>query len=111
MSEEISCRPVCKTTWDDFETLFESKGGPNYCWCMAWRPMEKEKSRDSKSDKKEALKNSVDHDIPVGLLAYEGSNPIAWCSIAPRDTYRSLSGDETKEDVWSLVCFYIKSEY
>lgn len=109
--KDITIKSVDQTTWDDFESLFESKGGPSYCWCMVWREIEKGKSRSSKSDKKEALKNCVDHNIPVGLLAYKDSEPIAWCSIAPRDTYRSLGGDETKEDVWSLVCFFIKKEY
>jgi GNAT superfamily N-acetyltransferase len=111
MVENLTYKPVTRENWHDLELLFESKGGPHYCWCMPWREMEQGKSRNSKSDKKEALKNSVNDNIPVGLLAYDDSNPIAWCSIAPRDTYRALGGDETIENVWSLVCFFIKKEY
>jgi GNAT superfamily N-acetyltransferase len=46
--------------------------------------------------------------------AYRDGAPIAWCSIAPRDTYRHLGGlddFETPERVWALACFFIKREY
>jgi GNAT superfamily N-acetyltransferase len=34
---------------------------------------------------------------------------VAWCSIAPRDTYRRLGGVEADggERVWSLACFFV----
>jgi hypothetical protein len=35
--ETIIIRPVARNNWTDFEALFESKGGPSYCWCMVWR--------------------------------------------------------------------------
>ena len=45
---------------------------------------------------------------PVGLLGYLGSEPVAWCSVAPRSTYRKLvSDDSDDEGVWSVVCFFI----
>jgi len=40
-----------------------------------------------------------------------GKEAIAWCSIAPRESFRELSGDESLTDVWALVCFYIKREF
>lgn len=49
--------------------------------------------------------------IPIGLLAYLENKPIGWCSIAPRETYKKLGGDETKAGVWSLVCFFIKRQF
>lgn len=36
-NKNVIIKPVDKNNWRDFETLFESKGGPHYCWCMAWR--------------------------------------------------------------------------
>ena len=48
---------------------------------------------------------------PIGLLTYIGNEAIAWCSIAPRETYQRLGGDETLEDVWSIACFFIKKEH
>lgn len=53
----------------------------------------------------------MDKDFPVGLLCYSNSEPIAWCSIAPRDSYRDLQGNKLLTNVWSLVCFFIKREF
>jgi len=39
------------------------------------------------------------------------SEPIAWCSVAPRESYQRLGGDESFENVWSIACFYIKKEF
>jgi hypothetical protein len=32
--------------------------------------------------------------VPIGLLCYDKAEAIGWCSIAPRDSYRELSGDK-----------------
>src|SRR5687767_5374795 len=104
-------KPVDAKTWKDLVTLFESKGGPHYCWCMVWRNMKDGTSRSSDTGKKASLKSYIARKIPVGLLGYSGKEAIAWCSIAPRESFRKLSGDDSLKDVWSLVCFYIKKEF
>lgn len=109
--EKLHYAPVDQTNWTDLEKLFESKGGPHHCWCMVWRNMEEGKDRSNKGDKKAALENYVAHQKPVGLLCYDQTEAIAWCSIAPRESYRELSGDTSLPDVWSLVCFFVKKEY
>src|SRR4029077_14548102 len=46
--------------------------------------------------------------MTVGLLGYLNKEPVAWCSVAPRSTYRRLfeqGGDE--EGVWSIACFFV----
>ena len=108
---ELRFTPVNKSTWPDLEKLFESRGGPHNCWCMVWRNMNEGTDRANKADKKASLKSHVDNGFPVGLLCYDNSEPIAWCSVAPRESYRELSGDSSLTDVWSLVCFFIKREY
>lgn len=108
---ELLYIPVDKSNWTDLEKLFECKGGPHNCWCMVWRNMNEGTDRANKVDKKASLKNYVDNQNPVGLLCYDHSEAIAWCSIAPRESYRELSGDNSLTNVWSLVCFFIKKEY
>lgn len=103
--------PVDKSNWADLETLFESKGGPHNCWCMVWRKMNEGTDRTKKADKKESLKQYVFNQSPVGLICYDNAEAVAWCSIAPRESYRELSGDHSLTNVWSLVCFFIKREY
>ena len=47
--------------------------------------------------------------MTVGLLGYLMGEPVAWVSIAPRETYRDLGGPQarTDEKIWSLACMYI----
>jgi GNAT superfamily N-acetyltransferase len=97
--------------WGDFERLFESRGGPKNCWCMVWRASAKTTKG---PDRKAAIQQYVCDDMPIGLLGYSEGEPVAWCSIAPRPTYRDLGGPndafERPEQVWSLVCFFIRRE-
>jgi GNAT superfamily N-acetyltransferase len=57
------------------------------------------------------MKRRVSSAEPIGLLGYLDSEPVAWCSVAPRDTYRAsmsnvMPGDET-QSIWSIVCFFV----
>jgi GNAT superfamily N-acetyltransferase len=107
---EIRFEEVTPDNWQDFETLFEGKGGPKNCWSMVWRALPGG-SRGDKAAKKQAIKDRILEKQPVGLLGYRGTEPFAWCSVAPRDTYRPLGGlDDDDRVVWSLVCMFLKSE-
>ena len=107
---ELAFRPVDRETWADFAALFESKGGPGYCWCMAWRPLAK-KARGDVPARKAAMQALVDAGVPVGILAYEAGEPVGWCSIAPRDSHRPLGGpDGDGETIWSLACFFLRRD-
>lgn len=94
--------------WPDFEHLFESRGGPKACWCMVWRATPAEaKHRDGPS-RKAAMAGRVSAGIPVGLLGYVAGEPVAWCSVAPRSTYRHLTDDDSgDESIWSIACFFV----
>src|SRR5688500_672488 len=109
-SNKLTYKPVDTKNWKDMVSLFESRGAPSYCWCMVWREMNEGASRSDKAAKKASLKKYVTKKIPIGLLCYQGKDPIAWCSVVPRESFRNLGGDDTLKDVWSLVCFYIKRD-
>ena len=110
--EGVKFFEVDRSRWDDLERLFESKGGPSYCWCMVWRPMPKGSSHSDRHAKKEGLRQQVLQGTPVGILGYVEGEPIAWCSIAPRDSYRKLGGpDDQSRDVWSIVCFFVHRRF
>ena len=51
----------------------------------------------------------IDAGTPVGILAEIDGKTIAWCSVAPRETYRKLSKrqDDSETGAWSIVCFYV----
>ena len=60
------------------------------------------------------MQSKVEARVPIGILGYRDGAPIAWCSIAPRDTYRHLGGLddlETPQRVWALACFFVKREH
>lgn len=99
---------MTRATKDDFVALFESKGAPSYCWCMAWRAHAEEAKAKGK-DRKPFMMKRIDARTPVGLVGYLVGEPVAWVSIAPKDTFRGGLGGPEPEDgeaVWSLVCMF-----
>ena len=111
MTPSLEFHEVTSERWPDLQRLFEAPGGPKYCWCMVWRPMPGEASRGGRPEKKAAMQQLVLRGESVGILGYSDGQPVAWCSIAPRPTYRNLGGlqdpDELPESVWALVCMFI----
>ena len=112
-------RPITKENWGDLASLFECRGGPKYCWCMAWRN-KPSRMRDLKSNArrialKAELHGYVCSGTPVGIVMLEGREAIGWCSVAPRASYRKLGGlavaGENPACVWSIVCFFVKREF
>ena len=110
---ELVFREVDRDSWSDFAALFGAKGGPSYCWCMAWRPMSPKDRAGSSAVRRKAMKALVDAGVPVGILAYRDDAPVGWCSIAPRDSYRPLGGPEEEGEgtIWSIACFFIPREH
>lgn len=109
MTPALTFRPVDKGTVEDFTALFEAKGGPSYCWCMAWRVTADEAKTTKGSERRPFMLQRIADGVPVGLLAYRDGAAVGWVSVAPRDTYRGLGGPpaEAGEVVWSIGCFYV----
>jgi GNAT superfamily N-acetyltransferase len=107
---------VTPENWPDFEKLFESRGGPKSCWCTVWRSVEDSSTAERPAAaKKQEMKRRISAEEPVGLLGYVDAEPVAWCSIAPRHTYRAsmsdvMEGDET-HTIWSIVCFFVSRPF
>lgn len=106
---KLAFREVTEQTLPDFISLFESPGAPKNCWCRVWR---RARATD-RSAKKAAMIAEIRQGVPVGILGYSDETPVAWCSIAPRDTYRDLGGADygPEERVWSIVCFYVRRSH
>ena len=65
---------------------------------------------------KEALKAIVDSGEAPGLLAYAEDDPIAWCSVAPREHFAGLERSRSLKrvddaPVWSVVCFFVAKPF
>lgn len=83
---------------------------------MWWRLKRSQFSEQKGDGNKRALKNIVDSGEIPGLLAYANGKPIAWCSVAPRETYPVLDRSRTlkridDQPVWSTVCFFVAKPF
>ncbi len=115
MSNLLTVFPVNSSRWDDFYSLFEGRGGPKSCWCMIWRSFETSPDMTDKAARRAAMQQRIISNNPVGLLGYFEGAAVAWCSVAPRATFKKTLGgvnadSDTEESVWSLTCFFVKRE-
>jgi len=60
------------------------------------------------------MRRLVAEQTPVGVLAYDGDEPVGWCSIAPRETYVRLERSKTMAratplatPTWTVLCFFV----
>ncbi len=106
---DLTFRPVADETRADFEAFFSARGAPHFCWCMVWRRTAEEAKHHTGPDRKRQMMQRLDAGTPIGLLAYDGDDPVAWVSVAPRETYRKLGGPEAApgEVIWSIACFFV----
>lgn len=108
----IEVRPVTRESWNDFARLFEARGGPHYCWCTPYRVRGNEHLSDAQ--RKACMHKLVEAGTPIGVLAYDGDEPVGWCSIAPRETYVKLERSRTMPratppatSTWTVLCFFV----
>lgn len=110
VADALTFKPVTAATKADFEALFDGPGGPKHCWCMVWRATPEEGRGTGGNVRKGQMLGRIDRKVPIGLLGYLKGEPVAWVSIAPKQTYRRLGGPEPQdgEKVWSLACMYMR---
>lgn len=109
---ELEYRPVVPERLSDLARFSECHGKFRYCSCMRWRMTSAEFQRSTKQDRVDALDGLVRQNVPVGVLGYLRGEPVAWCSVAPRETYRALERFRAlprldDAPVWSVVCFFV----
>lgn len=106
-SPALTFTEVTPVNWPAFESFFEAKGHPKYCWCMAWR-VNAEEAKLSGKDRKDPMRERIQAGTPVGLLGRLSDEAVAWCSVAPRSTFRGLVKDGGPDDgIWSITCFFV----
>jgi GNAT superfamily N-acetyltransferase len=113
---DLKFHPVTRGRWSDFETLFGEKGACGGCWCMLWRLTRKEFEQQKGEGNRQAMKTIIEAGQKPGLLAYAGKQPVAWCSVAPREQFPALERSRIlkkidDEPVWSISCFFIHKGY
>jgi GNAT superfamily N-acetyltransferase len=107
---DLEFHEVTADRWVDFARLFEGRGGPKNCWCMIYRADAEEARDTSPSGRRAAMERRVASGTPVGILAYLDGEPVAWCSVAPKETFTRLGAEDVK-GCWSITCFFVLARY
>jgi len=111
----LEIAPLTPSTWEGFEALFGHRGAYGGCWCMWWRISRGEFERQHGEGNRRAMKALVESGVVPGILGSLDGEPVAWCSVAPREQFLSLERSRVMAriddiPVWSIVCFYFARE-
>jgi GNAT superfamily N-acetyltransferase len=79
---------------------------------MRWRLRSADFAAAGRDGRVAALAQAARSGQPVGILAYLGAEPVGWCSIAPRESYRAVLASRVipvadGDSVWSVTCFFL----
>jgi GNAT superfamily N-acetyltransferase len=110
---ELETRQLTTRLWPSLQRLFGARGACGGCWCMAWRIGRGEKWDEVKGETaRRRMRKLVSQGRARGLLAFEGGEPVGWCTFGPRSDFprleraRTLRCDDAGR-VWSIPCFFI----
>jgi GNAT superfamily N-acetyltransferase len=83
---------------------------------MAWRLHAARFESQKGSGNKRAMKKIVKSGKIPGLIGYVKGEPVAWCSMSPRDSFPRLERSRVLKPiddkaVWSITCFFIARPY
>ncbi len=114
--KSFEAHPLTAARFPDFERLFGAKGACGGCWCMFPRLKRSEYERGKGEGNRRRMKKLVDSGRVTGLLGYVDGEPVAWCSIEPRERIGSLARSRIlapvdDEPVWSIVCLFLSKSY
>lgn len=116
VKSKFEVHPLTRNRWPDLLALFGTNGACGGCWCMWWRLARSQFVRQKGPGNKRALKRLVDSGDAPGLIAYAGKQPVAWCSVGPREAYPVLDRSRVlkridDQPVWSVVCFFVAKAF
>ena len=108
----ITIRPARE--FEDVRTLVGPKQSPdsNVCWCLSYRIPAKQNLALQGRQRGEFVKQLLSEDLPPGILAYDGDEPVGWAAVHPRaDTSFARSRKIPLLDdlpVWSVWCIRVR---
>jgi GNAT superfamily N-acetyltransferase len=111
---DITTRELAPDLWPQVEALFGAHGAYGGCWCQAWRIARGEKWKDVEGVvARERLRQGVLAGTTLGVLGFDGEEPVGWCTFGPRESFprleraRTLRCDDASQ-VWSIPCFFVR---
>ena len=120
---EITIKTMDSGSWNDFDLLFETaaaKGdtGCRWCSCMFFQTKETGRNwakRTLEEDRRLSRRLCEEGNLH-GFLAYDRSEPVAWCNAGDRNGYlftksRFTEPADKSDGVAALVCLYVLPGY
>ncbi len=83
---------------------------------MLWRLTNKQFTAQKGEGNRAAMQQLVAGGTVPGILAFDGSEPVGWCALAPRTDYPALARSRVMKPVddqpcWSVSCLFIRRDY
>jgi len=83
---------------------------------MTWRLPANEYEKNKGAKNCDLFHQLIKQKEPVGIIAFESSVPIGWCSVSPREKLVRLKNSRIfksidDKPVWSITCLYIDKRY
>lgn len=100
----------------DLDRLFSADEDTDHCWCMWFLIPVKAFHEQGHDGNKSGFLSRMEADPhPMGLIAYDGDEPVGWCAAGPRDRYTrvlkvpTLRNRDKAEDstAWLVPCFFV----
>ncbi len=111
---EYEVHPATRDRFADVAVLLGPRNpDSSVCWCLTYRLPSRENRELTGRRRAERVEELCGRAIPPGILAYDGSEVVGWCGVAPRAELNSFA-HSTKiphlDDlpVWSVWCFRVR---
>lgn len=116
-NKRFSFRSLAPNDFKAVEKLFGAAGACGGCWCMYWRVPSTGKywEEHKGAPNRRAFKRLVESGRATGVLAFDGADAVAWCSVGPRQDFAYLARARKlppaiDEATWSITCFFIRRD-
>ncbi|MCH6229866.1 GNAT family N-acetyltransferase [Microbacterium sp. CFH 31415] len=113
--------PANEVSWDDLQAILTGAAG--HCQCQRQRLGDHDWWYMPVSERAAILREETHCGDPratetVGIVAYQGDEPVAWCAVDRRAVYGRLRGspvpwkgraqDKDDETVWAIACMIVR---
>jgi GNAT superfamily N-acetyltransferase len=114
--DDLEIHPATPERWDDLVEVMASYSNPRHCWCAYWYASNAAYKEGWGEGNRRALEHLVKTGAEPGLIAYSGSTPAAWVSVARRGHFDRLNRSRNfppldGKDVWAVNGFVVAKDY